>query len=170
MSKKDSISRSLSQWRKTINILSPPSWRELLGPNHSIDLILASPLLRSGAPLREACEYFGLDQNRTMHQALLLRILAKVCFESRPRHRPKGTKKWGDVRYVVLARCFEAVAHKSKSGGDLESAKHIKEDFPDFRHMSCGAIRQRLPEARSRLKRLRDKKPEKPKYGLLRLD
>jgi hypothetical protein len=167
MSSKDSISKSLSQWRKTINVLSPPSWRELLGPDHSLDVIISSPVLRSSAPLLKAFEYFGLEPKKSLHQALLLRLLAEVCFHPRLRHRPTGTEIWDDVRYCDLAHCFETVSQQDEGMSDARAAKLIKQYCPGFKHISCGTIRQRLPEARRRIKKVRQKK-KKPKIGLLR--
>jgi hypothetical protein len=161
MSKKDNISKRMSHWRELIDRLSPQSMRRLLGPDHFISPMMAARDLKSSKPLLDAFNYFRLEPKRLPHQELLLRILAEVCFNPKPRHRPKGTKKWDNSFYLFLADCYESVKLQGEGLVDERAAELIKQHFPDFKHISLDAIRRRLPEAR------RMKKLQKPIKGLL---
>jgi len=138
----------LAKWQGTLR--QEKLYREAL--HLGLETIANSPRLHNG--VTAAFKYFGLDPKSPLHNRLLLGILADVCFQSRRSHK----KKWDDYRYVLLARCFEAIDREHKGVSDNEAAKLIQREFSGFKELTAvtaDALRRRLPEARKRIQRLR---------------
>lgn len=156
MPKKDAATKRLAKWREIVDALRHPFGLT------NLDCEIVELPGGIGA-LRQASEYFGFDPENPSDNRLLLRILANVCFP--PRRRKN---KWDEFAYVFLARCFEASSNQHEGISDNKAAVLIQQS-PFFRYPTPDAIRRRLPEARSRLERLRRKNAEGPKRrkGLL---
>jgi hypothetical protein len=135
----------LAKWRETVR--KEKLWRDTL--HLGLETIANSPRLRNG--VTAAFKYFGLDPKSLLHNRLLLGILADACFPRRTH-----TQKWDDYRYVLLARCFEAIeSAQEEAVSDNKAAELIQRQFSGFEHLTADALRRRLPEARERIKRVR---------------
>jgi hypothetical protein len=156
MPKKDAATKRLAEWREIINVLRQP-----LGLTDFDCEIVQLP--GGIGALLKAFEYFRLDPENSSHNRLLLHILANVCFPPRRRR-----KKWDDKHYVFLARCFETISNQHEGISDNKAADLIQQ-IPFFGYVTADAIRRRLPEARKRLEKVRQKQAEGPKRreGLL---
>ena len=137
----------LAKWQETLR--QEKLYREAL--HLGLETIANSRRLHNG--VTAAFKYFALDPKSPLHNRLLLGILADVCFQSRRSHK----KNWDDYRYVLLARCFEAIDREHKGVSDNEAAKLIQQKYSGFGELTRDALRRRLPEARKRIQRLRRK-------------
>jgi hypothetical protein len=146
----------LAKWRGILR--QEKLWRETL--HLGLDENLYENSFRLHNAVVAAYKYFELDPKSPLHTKILLGILADVCF---PRRNRK--KRLDDDYYVVLAQCFEVIVRKHGGVGDSEAAKLIQLEFSRFRHLTAGALRRQLPEARKRIQRLRRKMAE-PTPGL----
>jgi|SRR5262249_18559832 len=144
----------LAKWQEALR--QEKLYREAL--RLGLEHIANSPRLHKG--VTAAYKYFKLDPKNPLHTKILLGILADVSFQSRRR-----TKKWDGYRYVLLARCFEAIVRKHGRVSDSEAAKLIRHEFSSFNYLTADALRRRLPEARKRIQRLR-REMAKPTPGL----
>src|SRR5262245_21932681 len=136
----------LAKWREALR--QEKLYREFL--HLGLEPIANSPRLHNG--VTAAFKDFGLDAKSPLDNRLLLGILADVCFQR------SHTKKWDDYCYVLLARCFEVIDREREGVSDNEAAKHIQREFSglkEFTAVTPDALRRRLPEARTRIQRLR---------------
>jgi hypothetical protein len=157
MPKKDAATKRLAEWREIINVLRHP-----LGLTDFDCEIVQLP--GGIGALLKAFEYFRLDPENASHNGLLLQVLANVCFAPRLRR-----KKWDDLHYIFLARCFETISNQHEGISENKAAVLIKQQIPFFGYVTPDAIRRRLPEARKRLEQIRQRSAEGPKRpkGLL---
>jgi hypothetical protein len=104
-----------------------------------------------------AARFFGLDQEKPTHRALLLHILAEVVFYEPPKGRPKGSAKWSTEKLFLLGIRASALRKRLGSLKGNDAAKELKMLFKDdYRHDSIETVRQRLRDALQEFEKIQE--------------
>ena len=140
------IDRRLTKWRKIMQERLD-SWDPKVGVE-DVERGWAQHYKSVGhSGLANAAKFFGLDEHNPVHRAYLLHVLANLVFTVPAKGRPKGVKKWDDVKLRVLDGRATLLKEQMGRISDKKLAEILTKNFEEYSHIGDAAIRQRLRAA-----------------------